>query len=458
MLGSLLRPLWRGVLLLRYPIMRLIGMFLAVVLVPAVMAAEPGPSLKLLVTVAGAHPAGLSTVAFSPDGKTLAVSDHVIREDGQVIDSIKLWDVANRKVSATLLGGRPAADAGTFSVAFSPDGKTLAAAGADLTLWDVATGKKTASFKGGRSVAFSPDGKTLAALDGEEESEVTVWDLATRKAKVTFKGHAGESQSLCGPLCVAFSPDGKIIATGWGKSGSEGRPSGGDVTLWDVATGRERASLKEVVKLKVTLHSLSSLRADGVPKGVLLKLAALNGREIQTEEDVDKEIDKLLDKDQREKYLDLVRREVQTNHEGHMVHVWSVAFSPDGKTLVSGDVYGNVVLWDVESGKRTATLQRFNPRGRDADINSVYSVTFSPDGKTLVAGTLHGIKLWDVESGEEIRGLKQPLDTVYSVAFSPDGKTIASAGSKAVFGIKNKTGDEPALRLWEWTPLKKADK
>src|ERR1700722_13030441 len=91
-------PLWR------YPIMRPLCIFLAVALVPAVMASEPGPSLKLLATLEGARPGGLSTVAFSPDGKTLAVSDHVVGKDGQVIDSIKLYDVANRKVTATLRG------------------------------------------------------------------------------------------------------------------------------------------------------------------------------------------------------------------------------------------------------------------------------------------------------------------------------------------------------------------
>src|SRR5579872_5753619 len=129
--------------------MRLVGMFLAVSLVPAVVAAEPQPSLKLIATVEGARPGGLSTLAFSPDGKTLAISNHVIRKDGQVVDSIKLWDVDKRKVIATLRGSRALDDAGSFSVAFSPDGKTLAVAGADVTLWDVATGKKTASFKGG---------------------------------------------------------------------------------------------------------------------------------------------------------------------------------------------------------------------------------------------------------------------------------------------------------------------
>jgi hypothetical protein len=234
------------------------------------------------------------------------------------------------------------------------------------------------------------------------------------------------------------------------------------VVLWDAATGRERAALGRSVKLKLPLRSLSDLKADGVPRRVLLKLAALEGTEFATEEDFEKElpklIDKVLDKDQRAKYGALVERRAEAVREGPEV-VWSVAFSPDGKTLASASVLGSVFLWDVKSGKRTAVLQRFNPMGREEDINPAWSVAFSPDGSLLAVGTLRGLKLWDVKNGERLVAVSQPPASVWSVAFSPDGKTLATAGTKGVLSRRGGRGEsDPTLRLWEWVPAKKSDK
>lgn len=423
------------------------------------MAGEPNPQLKLLATLEGARPSAYAPIAFSPDGRILAWGDHVKKENEPIRGSVKLWDVDQRKVLATLRDSAGDCDYGVEGVAFSPDGKTLASrCRGEVKLWDVATRKEKALLKGDPKLrgflAFSPDGKTIASASDDGKTAI-LWDLSTVKEKASLKGLPEVVMS------VAFSPDGKLFAAGGGRFGSEGRPGAGEVKLWDVATGRERATLGRTVKLKVTLRSLSYLKAEGMPKRVLLKLTALNGKEFPTEEDVDKELpkilDTILDKEQREKYGKLVQSQIDSLREGPEV-VWSVAFSPDGKMLTSGSVLGSVLLWDVKTGKRTATLQRFNPKGREEDINPCYSVAFSPDGNTLAAGTLYGIKLWDVKSGENIVALGDPPGTVWSVAFSSDGKTVASAGSKGVIGKRDRREGDPTLRLWEWVPTTKTDK
>src|SRR5262249_31558107 len=130
-----------------------------------------------------------------------------------------LWRLCHTNLRLALRASEPG-----NCVAYSPDGKTIAASGGGtVTLWDAATGPemdRLPGHRGWRPMAFSPDGKLLAHTGGPTPDEVTVWDLATtRRRAVEGTGRARR---------LAFSPDGKTLATGSTV-----------VKLWDVASWRE---------------------------------------------------------------------------------------------------------------------------------------------------------------------------------------------------------------------------
>src|SRR5262249_34581175 len=115
---------------------------------------------------------------------------------------------------------------------------------------------------------------------------------------------------------------------------------------------------------------------------------------------------------------------------GHTSAVYAVAFSPDGKMVVSGSGDRTLRVWDVVSGQSLRTLQ-----GHTSDVNAV---AFSPDGKMVVSGSYDGtLRVWDVSSGQSLRTLTGHTSTVNAVAFSPDGKMVVSG-----------SGDR-TLRVWD---------
>src|SRR5262249_51471227 len=110
---------------------------------------------------------------------------------------------------------------------------------------------------------------------------------------------------------------------------------------------------------------------------------------------------------------------VRAPFKGHADLVYSVAFSPDGKTLASGSWDNTARIWDVGSGNEKATLK--------GHTGPIMSVALSADGKTLATGSIDKtVKVWDVTNGTERLTLRGHAHSVYSVAFSPDGKTLAS--------------------------------
>lgn len=268
------------------------------------------------------------------------------------------------------------------SVAFSPNGKTLASASKDKTikLWDISSGLEIRTIDGHlsevRSVAFCPYSTALAS--GSHDTTVKLWDLRNGRKLITFKNHS------IWVRCVAFTPDGKILA-----SGSEDKT----IKLWDTSTGYE------IITLKGHLNGLYCLAFN--PDGKIL--ASGSG-------------------DNTIKLWDVITRKEISTLKAHSGMVRSVAFSPNGKILASGSWDNTIKLWNVSSKQEIASFKGHSKQ--------VFSVAFSPDGKILASGSWDNtIKLWNVSSQKEITTLKGHSNYVLSVAFSPDGKTLASGSN-----------------------------
>jgi WD40 repeat protein len=300
------------------------------------------------------HTDAVLSVAFSPDGRTLATGSH----DG----TVRLWDLtepAQPRLIGRPLTTRSYALYAVYSVAFSPHGHMMAVGGNDLAirLWDVTDrvhprviGQPLTGPTGtGYSMAFSPDGRTLAA--GNEDGTVYLWD-------VTDPAHPSPlGQPLTGPSTavrsVVFSPDGRTLAAS---------SQDGTVYLWDVTDPARASSLGRPLT--------------GPAAGL------------------------------------------------------SVAFSPVRHTLAVGSSQGTVRLWDVSDPARASLLGQplTGPTG------TVNSVAFSPNGRTLAAGGGDStVRLWDVTDPAGPIPVGQPLightGTVDSVAFSPDGRSLATGSN-----------------------------
>ena len=214
------------------------------------------------------------------------------------------------------------------------------------------------------SITYSPDGRTLAS--GSMDGKVRIWDTESGKYLATLQGHTHEVQS------VVYSPDGKTLASG----GNDGT-----VRIWDIESGE---CLKTLVEQSV--DSSRHERMHGMSRH-----AVIHSR-------VSRDDRKLAEK------------------------VYSVAYSPDGKTLVAGSSDKMVRIWDIESGECLTKLV-----GHTGTVNSV---VYSPDGQTLATGSDDNtVRIWDVQSWQVIKEFVGHSRGVTSVSYSPDGQTLATGSA-----------------------------
>ena len=385
----------------------------------------------------GAISQGDRAIVFSPDGVHIAVSSNI---------GVWLYDAKTGRELALIdtqsIWGNP--------IAFSPDGAKLAVAdGREVKLWSVSTQTSTTAFEADAvgSVAFSPDGTKLAS--GSVDKTVRLWDVSTGENINTFTGHAEF------PRFVAFSPDGKKLA-----SGSIDKT----IKIWDVSTGENIHTLTGHTGIVQSI----AFSPDGTKLASGSQDKSVRLWNVSTGESIN-----ILGK------IDQVSAAVQTLHlfasrasksTRHRSPVTSVAFSPDGTKLASGEINGPVKLWEVSTGRNINTFH--GPRGLyrsvafSADgarlassiaggygtvefwdvttgknintiaghLDGVNSIAFSPDGAKLAAGVSgSGVKLWEIETGQQVATFSEK---VISVAFSPDGMTLASTHPGTLGGIK----------------------
>jgi RNA polymerase sigma factor (sigma-70 family) len=316
-------------------------------------------------------------LAYAPDGRSVALP-------GATEEMVRLCDTATGKETRAFANGSE-----VFTVAFAPDGKTLAAAGKDnaVRLWDVATGKQVHALseelpQPGRdklsALAFAPDGKTLAVGTGDDS--IHLWDPATGRALRRLKGHTWMVTGLF------FSRDGKtLVSTSWD----------GTVRRWDVAAGKEvRGPENDLDQSHMARSADGKVLATGGQDGPVTLWEAASGRRLRV-------------------------------LEGHRRGLFALAFSPDGRRLASAGWERAVRVWDVATGKEERAL----PCGSGSkDQGRIDALAFSPDGHLLAAGdTARGmVHLWDTDTGRELRELAQ--DSPAALAFAPDAKTLATGG------------------------------
>ncbi|PMB50790.1 hypothetical protein CEN40_00890 [Fischerella thermalis CCMEE 5205] len=321
---------------------------------------------------------GIMSVAFSPDGKLLAAGD----SNGE----IHLWQVADGKQLLILRGHAN----WVVSLAFSPDSRILASGSSDCTvkLWDVGTGGCLHSLHehGNEvwSVAFSPEGDKL--VSGCDDQLIRLWSVRTGECLKIFQGHTNWV------LSVAFSLDGQTLV-----SGSDDNT----IRLWDVNSG-------ECLKI-----------FQGHSDGIRSISLSPDGQMLASSSD-----------DQTIRLWNLSTGECQRIFQGHSNQILSVVFSPQGDILASGSHDQTVRLWDVGTGECQRIFQEHS--------NWVCSVAFSPGGDVLASGSRdQTVKLWHIPTSQCLKTFQGHSNQILSVAFNPDGKTLVSGGH------------DQKVRLWD---------
>lgn len=260
-----------------------------------------------------------------------------------------------------------------------------------------------------KSVAISPNQNIIAS--GSLDQTIKLWNLSTGELIHTFTGHRSAV------IDVAFSPDGKTLA-----SASNHEFFDGSIKLWDVANKQFKQSLGN------TLLALRTSCLAFSPDEQTLANGHIGTTLIGGTIDI----------------WNLKRSRIEKTLWGHVWEVNCLAFSKDGRILVSGGLDGAIKIWNWHRKELMHTLIRpvdfFGALASwfDSSVGIIWCVAISPDGKTVAAsGSEQPIQLWNTENGKLLRTFTEHSDSIYALAFSPDGEILASGGADNTIRIWN---------------------
>lgn len=406
------------------------------------------------------HARPVWNVAFSPDGSVIASTAGTFNQPEDVI----LWEVATGDIIRRLQ-----TDEFMGSLAFSPDGRYLLTGPGgdwfvgewlqkgthlesvplDIIQWEVESGREVRRFAiesaGVTSLAFTPDGEAFVS-GSYDDVGIRLWDFETGKEIRRFEGHNPTAGITPGVYAIV-SPDGNtILSTAPDYS----------LRLWDIESGEELRNWlfgAETSGLALSLDGrtasfiagdsfvlwdmesweVGSRFRDHGSSHVISTVISPDGRLMLTGS-----------QDGNLRVWDLEpRAEIACFGDG--TPLFAVAFSPDERQVLTGDIFGTAILRDVATGEE---VNRF-----EGNFGVILEVAFSPDGKyvAVAAGDYFGeatsgsLILWDVETGERVHEFVGHEHLLRSLAFSPDGRTLL-AGSQTALMETSTDGD---LILWD---------
>ncbi|WP_445633389.1 hypothetical protein NSTC745_05044 [Nostoc sp. DSM 114161] len=385
----------------------------------AIIWGHDGTKLRTLT----GHTGTVRSVSFSPDGQTIATASFD--------RTVKLWRTRDGALIRTLNGHT----AEVLSLSWSKNGETIATGSADGTakIWQVSDGHLLRTFSGYRdfvnSVSFSPDGEILAIASADKT--VKLWSVSDGVLRQTLLGHSA------GVSSVAFSPDGQTLASAsedktvrlWHTDGSLLRiiPAHNAEVLGVNFShdGQNLASTSTDSTIKIWSSQDGSLRQTLLGHSIAVYSASFSP-------DDQTLVSAGADKTVRLWQLDNPLFKTLTGHQGKL---YNVSFSPNGQIATAGQDT-TIKLWQRD-GTLRQTLQ-----GYDTSVyghsKEIYGLAFSPDGEILASASLdHYIKLWRTRDGYMIKTLQGHQREVNSLSFSPDSQILASASADTTIKLWN---------------------
>ena len=381
--------------------------------------------------------AGIVNVMYSPDGKTLTS----LSKNGE----IESWDLTSGEKQWSILGYKKSKKLELLLQnvvklsSYSPDGKTFANwSGVGMRLYNVVDGKLELLFKKPEflfkkpeisvySLAFSPDSSHF--VTGSEDGSISLWNKETANLLSTLPGHLDVVVSL------VYSPDGKIFASA---------SLDGTIRLWGTVDG--------LPKRTFTGHTRNFDLLAYSPNGKTLASRTKNGNIFVWDATAFQHKLTLAGRPKDEDVLQTVENRNRRTDAERITAPF--AYSPDGTTFATADMNNTVRLWDPENGKLKLTFKTKIDEGQPPDQNNrlsyphtITSLAYSPDGKTLVGGSKEGkIHFWDLErEGYRQTFVEQEYPAIY-LRYSSDGSMLISGTSNKRMTI---SGIYPEINIWD---------